>query len=386
MTAMTQVLITGARAPVALDLARAARAAGYDVHLADSVTAFAARALRPALPFHRLPSPRGDFAGFRIALRDLLTRYPASLVVPTCEEVFWLAEAAQRDGWAERLFAPAPDVLRKLHSKALFVALAAGLGLDVPGTVVLDGPFSAADMTAPSRDLVFKPEFSRFGTHTLIAPDTAALSAVRPTADRRWVAQQRIVGDEICSWALVRDGKIVAFAAYRPRWRHGHAAAFQIEAVSVAAVREISERVAAATGMTGHLSFDVIVDGKGRAFPIECNPRAVSGLHLFDADPKLALALTGEATLTDPEPGRLRHMAPAMALLGLPAAARQGRIGALLADWRRGTDVIDREGSARVTLGCLADAARFTLMAVRGRRSPAGATTADIEWDGEAMP
>ena len=40
---MADLILTGARAPVTLDLARACRAAGYDVHLADCVAAFAAR-------------------------------------------------------------------------------------------------------------------------------------------------------------------------------------------------------------------------------------------------------------------------------------------------------------------------------------------------------
>ena len=40
------MLITGARAPVAVDLARAFSAAGYETHLADSVAGWAARMSR----------------------------------------------------------------------------------------------------------------------------------------------------------------------------------------------------------------------------------------------------------------------------------------------------------------------------------------------------
>jgi hypothetical protein len=58
----------------------------------------------------------------------------------------------------------------------------------------------------------------------------------------------------------------------------------------------------------------------------------------------------------------------------------------LAADWRASRDVINREGHAAVTLGCLADAAGFAFQALRSARSPAGAATADIEWDGGPMP
>jgi len=383
---MNTWIVTGARAPVALDLARALRGAGDAVHLADSVTPFAARGLRPRLPIHRLPPPRRAFAEFRQALLCLLDSLPDARVVPTCEEVFWLAEAARRDGWSARLLAPPIEVLRQLHSKADFAALAAQLGLAMPETVVLDAPCAVTDLPFAPQDTVFKPEFSRFATATLIAPTANELARIEPSPERRWVAQRRISGDEVCSWAFAVEGRITAFAAYRPRWRQGKAAAFQMEALALPAVRAVSERIAAATRLTGHISFDTIVDVQGTAWPIECNPRAVSGLHLFDAMPQLRDALTGAAVLPEPLPGTLRHLAPAMALLGLPAALVSGRGAALLRDWRAGRDAVDRERQGLVTLGCMADAARFALQALRSGRTPAGATTADIEWDGEPMP
>jgi hypothetical protein len=379
------VIITGARAPVAQDLARAVRAAGYDVHLADSVRAFASRALRPRYEVHRLPPPRQAFAGFRRAMVDLIEKTDAARIIPTCEEVFWLAEGARLDGYANRVFAPPGDLLRRLHSKSDFPAFAASLGVAVPKTQVLSGPIDPAALFAPLETLVLKPEFSRFATHTLIGPRPRDLIGVAPTPQARWVAQQRVCGEEICSWAAVHRGRVTAFAAYRPRWRHGQAAAYQIEAISSPALRTITERIAAATGLSGHLSFDAIVANDGATLPIECNPRAVSGLHLFDASQSLGQAVLHDRPCPEPEPGRLRHMGPAMMFLGIPAALRRGRIASLIADWRRSHDVIDRDGVGLVSLACLLDAAGFTVNAVRNARSPAGAATADIEWGGEPM-
>ncbi len=376
------VLITGARAPVAQDLARACRAAGYEVHLADSAPAHAARALRPALPVHRLPPPRHAFSAFRSAMRQLVDAIGADRIIPTCEEVFWLSEAAHRDGYADRLFAPELGLLRKLHSKAEFPGFAAGLGIDVPETALLDDP---THLPHPLPDLVLKPEFSRFGAQTVIGPSARQIADLHRSPPRRWVAQRRVRGEEYCSWAALHEGRVSAFGAYRPRWRAGRAAAFMVEAVALPAVREISARIGAATGMTGHLSLDVIVDADGITWPIECNPRAVSGLHLFDADPALARAVVEGVACPEPRCGTLRHMGPAMALLGLPTALATGRPWALAADWHKSCDVIDREGNSGVTVGCLADAVGFTLQALRSARSPAGATTADIEWDGEVM-
>lgn len=379
------LLVTGARAPVAQDLARALRAVGHEVHLADSVRSWASRAMRPRFPVHRLPPPRHAFGAFRVAMLELIEKTGARQVIPSCEEVFWLSQAAQLDGYAERLFAPTPDLLRRLHSKADFPALAGELGIDVPETMILNGPLDIASLPAQPEALVFKPEFSRFATHTLIGPGREQLRTVRPTPACRWVAQRKIEGEEYCSWAAVRGGHVVAFAAYRPRWRLGKGAAFQLEAVPCPSLRAITERIAAATEMSGHLSFDAIQDASGRIFPIECNPRAVSGVHLLDASAALGQAVSGGIPCPDPVAGTLRHMGPAMALLGLPAALRHGRLTSLMVDWKLSRDVIDREGGGLVSLACMADAAGFAIGALRSRRSPAGATTADIEWDGEAM-
>lgn len=380
------VLITGARAPVAQDLARAARAARYDVHLADSVPSHAARALQPAFPFSRLPSPRQDFAQYRQALLRLIERTNADHVVPTCEEVFWLSEAAARDGYADKLFAPDLATLARLHSKIAFAGFAAGLGIAVPETLALEGPVDPVALPFPLAECVAKPEFSRFATHTLIAPSAAQWARLAPGASNRWAVQRRIVGEEVCCWTALHRGSITAFAAYRPRWRQGQAAAFQLEALDLPKVHDIVQRIGAATGMTGHLSLDIIIDAAGVPHPIECNPRAVSGLHLFDASADMARAVIEGTPCAEPEPGLLRHLGPAMALLGLPAALMRGRLRAFRTDWRCSRDVIDREGNMRQTWGCLADAAGFALHALRARRSPAGATTLDIEWDGETIP
>ncbi len=209
---MTRVLITGARAPVALDMARAFRAAGCAVALADSVFPFAAALARPRFPIHRLPPPRFAFDAFRARLVELMAEI--DLLVPTCEEVFWLAAAAARDGWTARLFAPSLKVLRSLHSKADFAALARAEGVDAPATVTLTAATDLAGLAWA--DLVAKPEFCRFGTRTLIAPQPASLRAIRPTEEHRWVAQERIEGEELCAFSIARGRRLIACAVYRP--------------------------------------------------------------------------------------------------------------------------------------------------------------------------
>jgi hypothetical protein len=380
---MTRVMISGARAPVALDLARAFRAAGCEVALADSVRPFAASLSRPSFEILRLPPPRWAFDRFRGRLRALVQRF--DLVVPTCEEVFWLAAAAELDGWSDRLFAPSVAALRRLHSKADFPALAREAGVDAPATWAIASAADAERVPLAPAALVLKPEFSRFGAKTMIGPGIGAAAALPASPQRRWVAQERLVGEEYCVWSAIRGGALVACIVYRPVLRHGRSAAYAFEVVESPGIATMARRIATKVGGDGQLSYDVIVGPDGRVSPIECNPRAVSGLHLVDGSAALARALLGLGELPPPPAGTTRYLSPAMVLMGVPAAVAGGTVGQLRAVWRRGRDSVGRPGDRLPVAGVLLDAARFALRGAARLHSPTSETTDDIEWNGEAF-
>jgi hypothetical protein len=372
------LLVTGARAPVSLDLARAAAAAGYRVGLADSTPAYAARLARIG-PVLRLPPPRFAFAAFAETLAEYCGRDPACLVIPTCEEVFFVAAAAQRHGFAHQVLAPDLAVLRQLHSKIEFAALLAALGLPAPRTEALDSRAGIGEGTG----VVFKPEFSRFGSATLIAPGARQLRRVRPTPESRWARQEFIAGEEFCLWSAARGGELCASVVYRPKWRKGRSAAYAFEAVDAPGAAEIARHLARALDYTGQISLDMIRNAKGEFVAVECNPRSVSGVHQFDGDPALARALTGEGPAVHVTRG-LRFIAPAMWIMGWPESLLHGRRREWRADMEAGEDVLGRGGIAPVA-GALLDAAIFAATGLTRLRSPSGQTTDDIEWNGEPI-
>ena len=379
------VLITGARAPAALDLARAFAAAGYAAHLADCAPCAMARWSKAPAGVHAYASPVARPEAFERDLRGLVTRLAPRLVVPVCEEVFDLAALARR--WPDLkglLAAPDFETLRALHSKALFAETCVAHGLPAPETWTLEGPEDLAALP-PARDLVFKPEYSRFGVRTLIRPDPARLAAWRPTPGERWVAQRHVAGTEVSFYAACCDGRLTAFSAYGSTWRERGGASYAFEAPPTrvsADLLAIATTLAIVVGQ-GQFACDAIIDADGRAWLLECNPRATSGAHLFDRDPALARALAGDGPLVRAAPTTLRYLAPAYWLFGLPAALGQGRLG----DWRRGLregrDVIGAPGDRWPLLGALVDSLGFSARALLAGRSLAAAMTADIEWNGD---
>lgn len=379
------VLITGARAPVAIDLSRAFLAAGYKPTLADSVMPWAAQASKAKSgPIRRHPPPRYEFDAFVAWLTAYVRNENPALIVPTCEEVFYVAAAAELGGFSNRVFASDLETLRTLHSKIKFPHLLDSIGVDAPKTWKVRTQSDLDELPGSSRDFVFKPEFSRFGTATLIRPEPKVVEGLPFGKGQSWAVQRFISGDEICFWSAARDGKIVAHAAYRPLWRHGRSAAYAFEHVDLASALSVAQAVAKSIDFTGHLSFDMILTSDGRAIPIECNPRAVSGLHLCDAQASLAHRIMGSCD-TPMDIAKRRHLSLAMACLGLPSAIASGRLRVFLSDWKSSVDALGRPGDKGPIAGALLDAARFTFTGLGRLRSATAETTDDIEWNGQPL-
>lgn len=380
-----RVLITGARAPAALDLARSFRAAGYEPHMADSTPARMARLSRAPKAVHRHAPPRQDPAQFRADLAALVRRLDPVLIVPTCEEVFHLAAAAEALGLEPRLFAPGIETLGRLHSKTAFAKHCRRLGLRAPASVRVTDYLGLGKLTPEADRRVFKPEFSRAGVRTLVRPAPRAAARLKPTPRDPWCVQDAVAGRELCFYGVAVEGRLAAFAAYAPAWqmRGGASYAFEpVEADLAKRLQAIAARLAVYVHR-GQFACDLIVDADGEPWLIECNPRATSGVHLFGQGPELARAIMGGAPAA-PTP-ELRMLGPAMWLFGLPRAAADGALQRWKADYRRGLDVVGAPGDDLPVLGALMDSLRFQVAAFARGRPLAAEMTSDIEWNGEPL-
>jgi carbamoylphosphate synthase large subunit len=379
-----RVLITGVRAPAALDLARSLNAAGFEAHMADCVPARIARWSKTPHAVHRHASPVHQPAGFARDLRGLIDTLAPVAVIPACEEVFHLSALAATQGWADRLIAPPPDTLAELHHKGRFAALCRRLGLPVPETATVT---DRAELMrrAENTDVVVKPAWSRFGARTLIAPDTPALSRITPSTDAPWAVQTRVRGDEVSFYVVARQGRLTAFSAYRSDWRLDGGATYVFQPLTDplnARLRAMAETLAA-HAVTGQIACDAIVDADGAPWLIECNPRATSGVHLFDRSAAFGLALLDRAN-AEAAPPVVRNSL-AMDSFGLTRALRQRRLTSWRDQRRASRDILAAPGDTGPRWGALADAAVFGLRALASGRSLAEAMTADIEWNGQPL-
>ena len=381
------VLITGARAVAALDLARDFVAAGWQVHLADSRRLRMARWSRLAVSHHLYPPPRQEGEAFRRRVAALVEQHSIDLVVPTCEEVFHLAAPSLRRTLATRLFAPDLAMLRQLHDKFAFARTCDGWGLPAPESHLLESRADVTRFAGEASAWVFKPCFTRFGDAALVGPAPQALERVTPTPEAPWLAQRRIIGREAAFYAVAHHGKLTAFAAYASDWRLGGGASYAFEPLGgadQAVLCDLAARLAASASFHGHFACDVMIDAQGRPYLIECNPRATSGVHLLTGEGALARAI-GEGVPTSAQSRAPAYLGPAMLVYGLPQALREQR----LQQWRHllaaGREAISRPGDRWPLAGALADAAGFFLEGRRHSITTTAATTRDIAWNGEEL-
>jgi len=95
-----------------------------------------------------------------------------------------------------------------------------------------------------------------------------------------WVAQRYAGSELLCTYAVAHEGRLLAHAAYRaPQTASGASVCFRSDADPQA--REWVELFVQRTGFSGQIAFDFIRTQDGSLLPIECNPRATSGVHLL---------------------------------------------------------------------------------------------------------
>ena len=378
------ILITSSRAPVALELIRIFGRAGHTVYATDTMRWTVGSHSRYLAQHIVTPPPRSDSADFAAALLQIIERAQIDWLIPTSEEVFFVARHHQQLAAYTRVFTEPLDVLDSLHHKHRFQLRCAALGICTPRTVLArdTAELRAALPCFPA--YLLKPAYSRFATQiiTNCGPRAGqlALDNCRPTPAQPWLLQQYIAGDNICSYSTLHGGHVTAHCAYITPRKVNHGAGVQFESIDGAETLAIVRRLGAALAYTGQLSLDFI-RGEDRLYLLECNPRATSGVHLINSHALLG-GLTDSHQPTWVEPaGRRGQLTLALLASGL---VQPRGWPTLLRDAARVRDVIFERADPLPALAQLRAALTFAAISRRKRIGLVAAMTDDIEWNGEA--
>jgi hypothetical protein len=377
-----RILLTGARTPFALHLTRLLTSAGHEVLLTDSSHHALASASRMKAGYRRTPSARFEYEAYARAIGGLVDEFDPGLVLPSCEEVFYLAHAFAAQGRSELLFAPSFELLAEVHHKARFAHLAQGLGYGPEENQTLTSQAAVKAFSGDPAHFVFKPVWSRFASRVLVGPERHELDDLIPTPERPWLAQSRILGDELCVYAVMHHGRLVAMAPYRGLARAGKGTSIIFEAVEAPDVEAFLVAFAAHTGWHGQISFDVIREtATGRLVAIEANPRATSGVHFFSAADNLPAAIIegSTATVSDRRTQAIKGMTALFGTLSLVGLAARAPYFSNLISAR---DAYYYPGDGRVLFGQMGAMSELAEVSRRFKVNMQEAATYDMEWNG----
>lgn len=366
------VLITGARAPISVEYAKCLTQHGHRVFLGDSLNWPVSKFSPWHEGYFKLPAPARNFQAFETAIRELVGTLRIDAVIPTSEEVFWLAQIS---GLAPVLRAPSFKQLQTLHHKGLFSKVAQRIGYGAPHAVELSTLRDANDFLSKhdSRDYVLKPCYSRFGHKVKLSPSASEVRAL--DFKRTWLAQTRVHGQEACVYAIAHEGQVCWLSAYLPKYRLADGASLYFEPFGHPALLPFVARLSKELNLSGQVSFDVMLTDNGLV-ALECNPRGTSGVHLAAQSPLgwTRALLHGEASAVEVASPRMLGLAMLM-YHSLRLRAPQGQ-----ADFRRAKDVLSNADIP--WYGGVLPALELAVLAASDGTSLLDASTSDFEWNG----
>ncbi len=327
------ILLTGTRHTVAVDLARDFKSAGNRVFSAETqekpITSYS-----NSIEHHYVvPSPRFDEEGFVAALIDICQKEKIDLLYPVLEEILYVSK--HKDAILEAcpglsIMADDFDKLVALHNKHTFYETVTKLGIKTPFTQEITSQAQLEEYldAEPSKKFILKPVYSRYamGTKVVSAADKPQELDFK---DTQWILQDFIPGDLACLYCFAEKGTLKFHIAYHNGFRPRKGGGFEVvnflepleedEALIVAA-----KKIIEAYNFSGNISFDFIhaeksfsdaavaksevhvseengvpvdeknaslaentssysekKDGLGSYYILECNPRITGGFHIL---------------------------------------------------------------------------------------------------------
>ena len=382
------ILFTGGRAPVTLELARQFHANGNRVYVAESLPFHICQFSNAVYDNITIPAPNDDLEAFGAALSKVIKEHSIDYLIPTCEEVFHISRVKSQLPEQCTVFADDIGKLRKLHSKKEFMDYASGFGLPTPRTFVVTTLEPVHEALRNGRDIVFKKVFSRFSSDTIVLPrGEQDVSHVVVSEETPWVIQDYLGNEQYCTYSIVIEGVIQAHGTYPTTYTAGQGASTYFAESNVEAIYTWIESFMKAIHYTGQISFDFMKTPSGAFMPIECNPRATSGVHLFEVRDRLDRAFLGKNNkLIIPGGERRSMLGLGMLVYGLPKSIKRMTLRRWLGDWFKANDVVFSWKDLLPVLGQFICFAVFIWIALRSKVTVMAASTLDIEWNGHLSP
>ncbi|KTC79510.1 ATP-grasp domain-containing protein [Legionella cherrii] len=376
------ILVTGGRAPATMDIMRSLMNQGYQVYSAESLLFPLARCVKGIKKHFVIPKPNQDLTAFIKAIKEIVIQYKIDLLIPTCEEIFYISQGYEELSQHTKVFCEPFERLNQLHHKYTFNQLVREYGLTAPQSWLVNTDKDKQNLPQAAA-LVLKPVFSRLGSHTLIKPSPKALANL--TINEPYIAQDFIQGKEYSTYAIARNGEVLIQSCYHSKYRVGRSTGIYFEPAEIKPITEFIKTFCKRFQFSGQIGFDFILMND-KAYVLECNPRVTSGFHLLTDKIDWHSILSGQRQYDIPN---MQHMQPFMLGQGMMLHSLKYLLKnpvRFIKDYRRAHDVLKNKAYRWLRFKSTLMILNVFCRAIRVRKGFYPASTYDIDFNGVENP
>lgn len=376
MNTKKRILITGARAPYTLELIRALGKCGHTIYVAESLSITVSSFSKYIEKTFQVAPPRQKTESFIKQLIQIIQDYSIDLLLPTCEESFYISEHLKTIQSFCEVFTDSFTKVLDLHNKFTFIETMKKWNFNTPETFLVNDSCDLNQLHLHSqKTYIYKPVYSRFGIHVIdfSIDKLEELDTLKSSSFVPLVVQEKLVGKEYNLFAICYKGKVLSSAIYDNHYKSGKSSVY-FRKIDRPPIQKWLTKVVEKINYTGFIGFDVM-ETNGSIYPLECNPRCTSGLHLIDSEVIATCIINKKAPLEQAD------YQPTKALIFGMLLSKKDRnwFPSLL----KATDILWDKGDFLPFLTQPISLLPLWKRMIRERISLIEATTFDIEWNGD---
>lgn len=289
------ILITGSRAPAALFLIRKLSKYGHRIFCAESISVNISSFSNCVIKNYKIKSPKEDFESFKKDLIEVIKKEKISLLIPTCEEIFYISKAKSELEQYCEIFCDDLDVLAELHNKWSFVNKKFE-NVNFPKSWLIKNKDELKKVFSLGLydKYILKPVYSRFASKTKVVFKNDNLDKIA-LDNKDYILQEFIEGEQFCSYSIIKDNKIFLHSDYKTKYSADLGATIAFSFENNKKIFDFVNHFAKTENFKGQIAFDFILDKNNNLYLIECNPRLTSGIQLFEDDKSVSCAFVEKA-------------------------------------------------------------------------------------------
>jgi carbamoylphosphate synthase large subunit len=281
-----KIMITSGRSPGGLELIRLLYQFGHKIIVIDSHQFTISHFSKTVEKIYQVPKPKQETKSYIETTKEIIKKESIDILIPCYEETFHISKFKSEFSSLCIVWCADIELLKCLHHKKKFIDLCQSFGMLTPKTAYFDKK-ECISKERSLNNVILKPAYSRYADSVILNPNKEKIKDLNQHPHNPWLIQEKIEGRHYSTYGLAYGGHLLAQTIY-PMEMTSFNICIHFEHTIHEELSEWVKKFVTKTKFTGQIGFDFIINEKGLIYPLECNPRMTSGIHLFRNSMELA--------------------------------------------------------------------------------------------------